>query len=160
MTTLNIEKVISLAQQAVNLRGAKHEQEACRYLSVTLDGDSLVYKAECFVGLILWLLVGPATFIPALLTQENYAPRQAIGDGILNGTCDSIDFDVIIEKMGVKVTPGARLLLDLMQRMQDARMVSHNLHGNRPWGEVLGYAEQAVYSLNLLDEPPTEQPPF
>lgn len=140
---LNVVSVLDLAEEAVRLRGADHTQERCDYLSVTKTDDGLIYKAECFVGFILFLLVGPSVFIPALL-RDNHTPYS--NEDPLNGSCDTSAFRDIAERMGVTITPQAQRLLTLMQRAQDSTLATI---GHEPWGRVLAYAKGAEAAFGL-----------
>jgi hypothetical protein len=133
--TLNVVSVLDLADEAVRLRGKEHIQTTCTYLTVEKTPDGLVYKAQCFVGLILFLLVGPQRFITALLPEgsDPYAIREG-----LNGSCTSGQFDAILKRLDVKVTPEAMRLMALMQKAQDGGLSDYS---PRPWGEVLVYAK-------------------
>lgn len=143
--TLNVVQVLDLARQAVNIRGEQHVQQTCKYLTVTETQDGLVYKAECFVGMILFLLVGADTFIKAALPTYAAGSYQA-GDGV-NGACDSMAFTGLAERAGVTITPEARNLLNFMQKAQDGGLINQE---NEPWGRVLGYASGMVDTFDLI----------
>lgn len=153
--TLNLTMVQTLAQRAVDLRGADHKQDACRYLSVNVTGDSLTYRAECFVGLILWLLVGPERMITGLI-NEGRRFDTLDGGNAENGSCDTYKFNDILSRLNVEVTPGALKALTFLQRAQDGNL--NGMPGHRTWGEALAYLNHSIYILGITDEIPEQAP--